>query len=556
VKKQRMMQAAQGQAAMQQNQMNQQSPSVAAQVMSQPLEPQFYGGGITQGYADGGAIQTDPRVRQILARPPMLRTPEENEYLESKGIQLTRQTVPPNSGVAKLDSALELPSLRSIFAKDSMGLSDEDLAKSNSVGALNERIYRMLGGEQYVPPAPDVGARAERRAGLPSVLANAEDTTFNIDPKNPQAIGQLQAFLRDPNLNHVERAGLQDQLAELMQARLQADESAGTTTAPPSPPAPPPPPGDGTGIAAVRGAPAPARGPGISATLPPEYEALMRAEQERLGAARQLPDELVKARAGLGALETAGIDAQRANAKQVRDEAEEAMRAARELRNSSRLGDIQFIGQMLEGARGGKRFGETLSGAMAGAGRAEGERAKAFREAQKANREDRRAVRSEEAAVRQLETLAQQRKVAEMQGDMQRVESIDAKVAALKLQLITDTQKRADAAAEFGLRERDVGARETAATNRAAGSDDGDMTAEQRLAIARLRASAAYKSATAELEALQTRARYSKDPKVQEALRKVEEKIAAMEASVGLTPVGVTPSATQSTTVIDFAKIP
>jgi hypothetical protein len=373
---------------MQQYQMDQQMPSVAAQIMSQPLEPQFYAGGITQGYADGGETQTDPRVRQILARPPMLRTPEENAYLESKGIQLSRQTVPPDSGVARLNSVLELPHIRSILAKDSMGLSDEELAKSNSVGALNERIYRMLGGEQYTPPVPDVGARLERRAGIPSVLANAEDTTFNLDPNNPRAIPSLQAALQQPNLSRVERAGLQDQLAELMQARLRADESTGPSAAAPSDVAgpSPAPSGGGTGIPAVRGAPASARGPGISATLPPEYEALMRAEQERLGAARQLPDELVKARAGLGALETAGIDAQRANAKQVRDEAEEAMRAARELRNSSRLGDIQFIGQMLEGTRGTKRLGDTLAGAMAGAGRAEGERAKVFREAQKANR--------------------------------------------------------------------------------------------------------------------------------------------------------------------------
>lgn len=104
---------------------------------------------------DGSAVKD---VDAILAKSPYERTPEDNAALEQAGYTLQRQSVPSESGVAKLNEYLSGvgPRIRNYFTAGASNLSDEELAKRPNVGGvMNERILRSLGiSPSDTPPGP------------------------------------------------------------------------------------------------------------------------------------------------------------------------------------------------------------------------------------------------------------------------------------------------------------------------------------------------------------------------------------------------------------------
>lgn len=145
------MMAAQGQSAMAQNAQMQQQPPVAAQVVqaAEQMEPQGYAGGGAVAFTNGGDIA----VQRILQKSPYERTPQENEILRAAGIEVAQRTLPQEGGVSALNRMLESPFLRRMFTGDTYKLSPEELAKRTDTGASTEKLFRGMGGQQYVEPS-------------------------------------------------------------------------------------------------------------------------------------------------------------------------------------------------------------------------------------------------------------------------------------------------------------------------------------------------------------------------------------------------------------------
>ena len=116
-------------------------------------------GGLTPGgivyMQQGRTVPSEEEVRRILAKSPYQRTAEENELLRAAGRTLTQRRLDPDGIVSRAESALASPFIRRATTDGAYRLSDEDLAAAGErTGAVNERIYRALGGRQYVEPTP------------------------------------------------------------------------------------------------------------------------------------------------------------------------------------------------------------------------------------------------------------------------------------------------------------------------------------------------------------------------------------------------------------------
>lgn len=127
--------------------------TLADAIMSRPVMAAH--GGIMQGYAGGGAVAFggggNPTVEQILKKAPSARTPEENEILRASGVEVTRRAL-PEGGVSAVNKMLEGPFFRRLFTGDAYKLSPEELSKRTDAGATTERMFRALGGSQFVQP--------------------------------------------------------------------------------------------------------------------------------------------------------------------------------------------------------------------------------------------------------------------------------------------------------------------------------------------------------------------------------------------------------------------
>lgn len=166
------------------------------------------------------------------------------------------------------------------------------------------------------------------------------------------------------------------------------------TTAPiPAPaPAPEQPRANRPGTGAQRtGAPAPADAStgGISDLMGPNIDPylLSAREAQRLTAEAAMRGakptaEQIEARRGLDALMGSVVTERQAEEARRLSQAQKRIEEALERSKRAPLEDITYLGQMLEGMRGSKRFGEALAGAAAGAGRAQTARQEALRKAE------------------------------------------------------------------------------------------------------------------------------------------------------------------------------
>lgn len=175
--KQKQKQAAQavaGAMAQGQNAQNQQSGTVAQEILGPLMQQQAAQDGEMHGYAGGGIVAfqsgtaerglpyaADPvpaqpspvidqrEVDRILKKAPMARTPEENDLLRAAGVSLsTRLPAPEGTPIQRVEEFLKKPFIREAVTGGAHTLSPDELAQRTDVGAITERAFRALGGSQ------------------------------------------------------------------------------------------------------------------------------------------------------------------------------------------------------------------------------------------------------------------------------------------------------------------------------------------------------------------------------------------------------------------------
>jgi hypothetical protein len=134
----------------------------AAMPPQMPAEmPVGIAAGMPQQMAEGGIVrraqtgmtpsQLKAEAEKILTISPINRTARQNEILRAAGYKLTQRQDVQGGTISQLNAALASPFIRSRITDGAYRLSDQEIANDPSTGALNERIYRALGGTKYAP---------------------------------------------------------------------------------------------------------------------------------------------------------------------------------------------------------------------------------------------------------------------------------------------------------------------------------------------------------------------------------------------------------------------
>jgi hypothetical protein len=192
-------------------------------------------------------------------------------------------------------------------------------------------------------------------------------------------------------------------------------------------------------------------------TVEPERLAMRGAVDERQAAIRnaaKTPEDVLKARGGIDALMKEIVDSRRAEEQRLMTHSDKRLEEARARAAQSPLNDISYLGQMLEGMRGSKRFGEALAGAASGAGRAQTARSQALQAAEDKYDLSRRDIFNL-ANLRQQVQL-DQAKLAEARatGDADRANKAALDLAQSKEALAKFEADVSDKSRQFGLEER------------------------------------------------------------------------------------------------------
>jgi len=587
IEQQRMMDAARGQSAMQQGQAQMGQPPVAAQVMMQPPTQTARHGGIMQGYSGGGAVAfqaggfIDPafrkdqtaaaidaervrilnqELRAAQQRSAVATTSEERNRADEDALNVQRELA-RITGAPVMQRASYAPPPAAIAPTPAPApatpakpkpKSDSGVSSLLGAAALAPVPFNPLGMMSALskfrePAKPDPDKNAREITRLQKLVGDYEAAVAGGDTR-PQLLSELataRAALRGRMGAGISTIMTPQQIERAVAPSPEVAPSALPITAPTGATVPPSP--AIAPAAAPTGAPSSAAAPAGITSLPTAPGAEAAAEAERLAKAREamlegrrgLPPELLKAREGLSAIEAANIAAQREATGAFGSESLERLQEARRRAQAPRLSDIEYLGRMLEGMKGAKRFGEAASGAAAGAGRAEGERKAALAQAEKERREDTRLIRAEEAAGRQLQILAKQRELAEKQGDFTRVQAIDDQIAGVREGLAAFKVGRADTEFEQGIKRFAAESGRVAAEAQREGAKAraaGAAGLEERQALQALRADPRYEAIRKELTDATNLAAASKSPRITTRLENAKRAAADLAASYGVTP--------------------
>jgi len=224
--------------------------------------------------------------------------------------------------------------------------------------------------------------------------------------------------------------------------------------------------------------------------IEPERLAMRGAVDERQVAIRnaaKTPEDVLKARGGIDALMKEIVDSRRAEEQRLMTHSDKRLEEARARAAQSPLSDITFLGQMLEGMRGTKRFGDALAGAASGAGKAQTARSQALQAAEEKYDLSRRDIFNL-ANLRQQVQL-DQAKLAEARatGDADRANKAALDLAQSKEALAKFEMDVSNKSREFGLEERKL-------------TQQGQISREQMQSQERI--AAANRAASAELRNL------------------------------------------------------
>jgi hypothetical protein len=465
VEQQRLMEAAGGQQAMQQAQAQMQQPPVAMQVMSQPLTPpappvQYARhGGIMHGYAGGGMVQ---RFAGGSGPQGIGSTQEEQDRariisaLESAGL-----------GVQTLAAAgydvLSMP-VRALF-----GIYNT-LARGPRAFGANIPFIENAGTETMTPAMDALTMRQTYR-----------DPSRALDVlAPPTASGAETPTAFRPSQNYG--------------AAMPPSPGPGPTSRPASRP--------GSGIAAALRAAAPAApAAGLAGLMGPEAPTGLLAARS---AAQQIEDALrsrgptpeqMEARSGLDALMKQVIGERQAEEARRLEQAQTRMSEARARAGRPIFDDLSAIGEMLAGVRGSKTFGEALSGAAMGAGRAQNARQDAMRRAEERYDMTRNEIATLAGLRQQLQIEQARAAEARASGDARAAQEAALKVAQTRMQL---------AEFEAGLADKSEGRR-----------------IERERIAATISEGAANRAASLELERIKAAARNAPYSQAAEIMRKV-----------------------------------
>lgn len=384
VEQQRLMEAASGQAAMQQAQMQAQQPPVAMQVMSQPLTPP--------------TLPSMPSVSQLPAAPA---TPP---------VQMARHggIMHGYAGGGAVAFNQGGPVQRFADGSDARGLLSQ---------LPEDSLLRIL--SRWGDNIDALGARME--------IENELRKAYGPD-------GQASRMMDVPP-----------------EIPFRPSQNYGDAVSQPSLPAPMgrgPGPGPGPGPVAAP-MPRPAQRPAQQAVPESGLASLMgpQIEPERL-AARNAQQGLesaltgsgptaaqLEARKGLDALMQQVIGERQAEEARRLAQAQSRVSEAQQRAGRSPLEDISYLGQMLEGMRGSKRFGEALAGAVSGAGRAQTARQDALRRAEERYDMSRNEIATLASLRQQLQIDQARAAEARASGDARAAQEAAIKVAQSRQQL-------------------------------------------------------------------------------------------------------------------------
>jgi hypothetical protein len=184
-----------------------------------------------------------------------------------------------------------------------------------------------------------------------------------------------------------------------------------------------------------------------------------------------------EARKGLDALMQQVIGERQAEEARRLAQAQTRVSEAQQRAGRSPLEDITYLGQMLEGMRGSKRFGEALAGAASGAGRAQTARQDALRRAEERYDMSRNEIATLASLRQQLQIDQARAAEARASGDARAAQEAAIKVAQSRQQLAEFEAGLADKAEGRKIeRERMALTASEGAANRAASA----MPAEAR----------------------------------------------------------------------------
>jgi hypothetical protein len=180
------------------------------------------------------------------------------------------------------------------------------------------------------------------------------------------------------------------------------------------------------------------------------------------------------------------VDARRAEEQRLMTHSDKRLEEARARAAQSPLSDITFLGQMLEGMRGTKRFGDALAGAASGAGKAQTARSQALQAAEEKYDLSRRDIFNL-ANLRQQVQL-DQAKLAEARasGEADKANKAALDLAQSKEALVKFEAEVSNKSREFGLEERKL-------TQQGQISRE-QMQSQERIAAANRAASAALRN--------------------------------------------------------------
>jgi hypothetical protein len=184
-------------------------------------QAQFAGGGIV-AFDEGGSVESyyknldplrasseDREVLRILKKGPAARTSQDNAILREVGFELSQEEPASEDGIIRrANRALGI--LREPFIRGEMAtLSDEELAKAGGTGAINERIYRGLGGSRYVAPTA-----AQTAVPAPAASVAAQTSPFSTLPTDINPFSQAGRAERQA-LNFMEGARSRPEVADV-----------------------------------------------------------------------------------------------------------------------------------------------------------------------------------------------------------------------------------------------------------------------------------------------------------------------------------------------------
>lgn len=338
-----------------------------------------------------------------------------------------------NGGAVKFQTAGVVPSglLNPDFDEEGLPRSKDERERvidyNNKIRAAYEQQMRAKAATKPRTAAPSMQEIAETMAGrrqLEQFYKPRESEAYT-----PEMVGyRVPAGAAAPADAKAANAPFVEPEAQALMTR-QGPRSAPKVNKPPAPPSAP---------AQTAAAPTQAASSGVESLIKQpisEAEAAAREQQEAIRKAGELAPGAVAARERMDALTREIIENTRKEQERLGAHAEKRYGEAKARAAAKPFDDIQYIGAMLSGMKGTKRFGEGLAGAVSGMGSEQARRQDALRRAEETY--DLKQGELFKLQTAQLQLAMDQAKLSEARetGDKDRIDKAAIAVADSKRNL-------------------------------------------------------------------------------------------------------------------------